>query len=175
MKKIIPALLISMVSVGAMAADGTITFNGDIKENSCKLDSAAAGALNDKIVPLANANANSFRIAGDVAGSTPFKISVSGCDMQKVKTSFEPGGQVDPVTGALKLGTRTDLQLQILNTDGQIINLTTGANNTEYVTLSGDGATKSAELNYFARYVSLKPTVAAGIVTTSVVYSMNYQ
>lgn len=77
MKKInlITAILFTAISAGAVAADGKITFKGEVVKQSCVVE----GANKDKTVTLPKVSANALQNVGDTTGTTPFTIELSKC------------------------------------------------------------------------------------------------
>jgi major type 1 subunit fimbrin (pilin) len=173
--------LIAMAPGIAAAVDGTITVNGTIVSNTCKVGS---GSPNNITVTLPTISTSAFQGAASVAGSTAFSINVSGCGStpSKVTTYFEPGSTIDTTTGNLSnaTGTATGVEVRLLNGTGSSVTAfsaitlgaASGSQNSGQYTLSGGAAT----MNYFAEYYQTNATApAAGTFTSSVTYSMVYQ
>ncbi|KWB69836.1 hypothetical protein WL40_12560 [Burkholderia ubonensis] len=169
---LIPLLCTAAALTGsAYASDGTITFTGAINTQTCKITGGG-----DVSVQLPNMQATALKAAGDTAGDTRFKIAVSGCDtsqQQSVYAAFEPGPNLDPATGNLKLqgaDAAKNVQIGLKNLDNTPI--TIGDSTTvKAVPLDKNGA---ATMEYVARYVATD-AAAAGSASTNVTYSLNYQ
>ena len=173
MKKIIPALVLSLASTGVWAVDGTIKFTGEIKANSCQLDASAPGTSFIKSVILPAVSNSNFTAIDDTAGTTKFEISLTTCDAKTVKAHFDPGPTLDQTTGNVKIAERTDLQVQLLNAAGLPIQLATGTNN-EATTLTGAGALGAGTMVFYARYIAKEAVVAAGKVQTEIPFTLVY-
>src|SRR5450830_870917 len=125
-------------------------------------------------VTLPTVSASALASSGQTATPTPFTISLTARNPNSgnVRAFFETGPNVDVTTRRLKNnGTATNLQIGLLNTDNTPISIgaASGAQGTASVALSGG----SANLTYLAQYVATG-AVAAGTVTTSVTYSIEF-
>ncbi|WP_314387255.1 fimbrial protein [Pseudomonas brenneri] len=170
-------LVAATVSSAALASDGKIDFNGELKAETCKVAVNGASGANGTTVTLPTISTASLTTAGQVAGQTGFNIELSDCSAA-IKTAaafFESGGSVDPASGNLKnvSGSATKVQLQLVDaTNGQAIM----AGNTAQVTSTSrvDVANTSAILPYAVQYFAQAATTP-GTVVSSVTYSINYQ
>ncbi|MGR2679644.1 fimbrial protein [Chromobacterium haemolyticum] len=172
MKKLVTVLAagLSFYATGALAADGTITINGNIVANTCTINSTGGASFT---VTLPTVGVSSLATAGQTAGSTPFSINLSNCPatLKNAVTHFEIGPTVDAATGNLKnAGAATNVEVQLLNNTLQAINLANNTNS-QIVPISSGTAT----LNYYAQYIATGGAAGAGAVNTSVQYSMTYQ
>ncbi|GAA0705904.1 type 1 fimbrial protein [Dyella marensis] len=164
---------IAMASA-AQASDGTINFTGSVTGNTCTV-------TNDPVAlpPVAKSNLNAD---GQVTGQTPFAIKLTGCTdgalakaqlTGAVKAYFEPGTTVDLATGRLKVSggttTATNVQLQLLNSNGTVIKIGDPSTITGATLASG-----AATLNYAVRYYATG-AATAGTANSSVTYSIVYQ
>ncbi|GLQ49541.1 fimbrial protein [Dyella flava] len=186
-KLILSAALIAglgaLASQAAMAADGTITFNGNISAVTCSVHGGTPGSGSGNFpVNLPSVAASAFADGvGSVAGATPYNIYVgaageAGCtNGTQVSVHYEPTSpRVDTTTGNLSLdntaGAATGVQLQLLNGgDKSVINLATAPDSTP-VTVADNTAT----LPFYAQYVSTGADVTAGPANSSVLYSVEY-
>jgi major type 1 subunit fimbrin (pilin) len=175
MKKIllVAAAAAGLVSIApAFAADGTININGNVTTTACKV-TTTAGNIN---VTLPTVTTAALAAAGATAGNQPFSINLTTCPSNTiVSTYFEPGPNVDAATGNLKntaSGGAGNVQVALYNGDSTKINLNNvaGSQNSKSATISGAGA-----LNYYAAYFANGAAATAGLVTTSVVFTMQYQ
>ncbi|HYP86188.1 fimbrial protein [Variovorax sp.] len=185
MKKVISAVGIaaaSLFAINAQAADGTITFTGSITDTTCSINGVAAGTPADVTVTLPAVPASSLANAGDTAGvSGPSDIvfSLSGCTggATKAIARFENGPTVDQSSGNLvnqaSTGGASNVQVQLLNSNFQPINITTNSNN-DIATLGAAITAGNADLTYYGQYFSTG-AATAGAVDTSVQYTMDYQ
>ncbi|PRY05867.1 fimbrial protein [Paraburkholderia sp. BL25I1N1] len=172
--------LFCLVPLYANAADGTITFTGNVTDTTCSINGNASGTPADKTVTLADVPTGSLTQVGNTAGTTnsaDLQFVLTGCSgtATKVIAGFENGPTVDQATGFLSSsGTAKNVEVQLLNAQMQVINVTTGANNdigSNGVTIDVDGATT---LQYYARYYATA-AAAPGTVISSVQYTMEYQ
>lgn len=161
------------ISQSALAADGTITFNGEVTGQTCSIN----GGTNNLVVTLPTVAAITLDTPGKMAGLTPFTIDLTGCAATpgKVRVAFEPGTTVDASTGRLRTaaGGATNVQIGLRNAaDATAINLgaaAAGQNSTAVDIVNGN-----ASLRYTAEYVATGGAATVGLVTTSVVYSLAY-
>ncbi|MDN7877096.1 fimbrial protein [Burkholderia aenigmatica] len=172
----------------ANAADGTITFTGNVTAATCKIDGAAAGATSNKSVPLPTVSTGALNQEGAVAGRTAFGFQLSGCAVDtesskgnptKVQIAFENATNVT-ADGKLSLDKGTadkpeagNVVLQILNDKQETV--VVGANapdqNSQVVTIGADG---SAKMNFFAEYKATG-VATGGSANSKVQYSVVYQ
>lgn len=171
------ALLAAVSTTPVSAADGTITFTGEILAVTCDVTggSGTDGTSGSFAVTLPSVSASSLA-AGQKAGYTNFTVSLSGGpDCKDGKTAmmhFEvpASPEINPVTGNLKnRGTATNVEVGLLNDAGVPINIYTGVGNSK-----ADIVASKATLAYTAYYQALAAAADAGSVDTSVVYSMTY-
>jgi major type 1 subunit fimbrin (pilin) len=162
----------------AMAADGTITFNGEISAVTCSVHGGTPTGGNDFTVTLPTVQTSAFNGGvGTVAGAVPYSIFVgaageAGCtDGTVVSVHYEPTSpQIDPTTGNLNVtGGATGVQIQVLNQDKSVINLANAPDSAQY-TVAGN----TAELPFYAQYISTAASVTAGTADSSVLYSIAY-
>ncbi len=181
----------------ALAVDGTITINGEITDQTCKINGVAPPA--NIWVTLPKISRSALKTKGDVAGATPFQIALTECPATlsgEVRAYFEPGRTTDYGTGNLiaygistditaaassipaDLGTaKSNVQIQLANIDGSVIRMGSDASTqaARGETLQMSGATKSATLRYLARYVRTGDTEPeAGKLVSYVTYSILY-
>ena len=174
-KFLIAIPLLALATSTAFAADGTITINGQVTDNTCTVNTVQG---KDFTVTLPTVSKQVLAVAGDTAGRTPFTINLTGCSVGKVATYFEPGATVDFNTGRLNnaSGTAKNVQVQLLGSNNTAIPvLAAGAGgiqtNSQLVDVSGTGA---ADLNYYAEYYATGAS-EAGSVATTVKYTIIYQ
>jgi major type 1 subunit fimbrin (pilin) len=185
MKAILPALaiggLLGLASLGAHAADGTITITGTITDTTCSINGTKAGGDASKQITLDPVTASSLAALGQTAGTskpTDLAFKLSGCTTgTKAIASFENGPTVDQASGNLNnssgTGAAKNVQVQLLNGSMALINITTNSNN--QLATNGAAITDgAADLKYYARYYATGKA-EAGTVNTSVQFSMQYQ
>lgn len=160
----------TLIGTSAFAADGTITFTGEIKDATCDI-STNSGTTAVVIPSLAKANLASN---GAVGPNKNFSIELSGAGCSgtnsKVQVAFESvSGSIDPVTGLLVnatgAGASTGVALELVDKDGNTIPL----NLASYRTLEEDISTaNTATIPLSIRYKATSDTVVEGTVSTSV-------
>ncbi|AOY02134.1 fimbrial protein [Jeongeupia sp. USM3] len=176
MKKMIAGLVVGLgLAAGAQAADGTITFNGEVTAQTCTINGNGSGAK-DFTVTLPTVSASALASAGEVAGRTPFTIALSACTPNSgtVHTYFEPGPTVNAATGRLIVaaGGASNVELGLLNGDYTRIQLgaADAAQNSKSTALAAGAATLAYAVQYEATGVA-----GAGAANSSVMYSIVYQ
>lgn len=173
MKKIIlAASALALGSVAAHAADGTVTINGMVTDQTCEVSANSK----DITVTLPTVGVGSLATAGTTAGRTPFTINLENCKAGDVSAFFETGGNVDAASGRLNnIGGASNVQVQLLSDSSVVIPVLANATQapvTTKATVANDGG--SAALNYYAEYYATG-AATAGDVATSVQYTINYQ
>lgn len=173
MKKIIlAASALALGSVAAHAADGTVTINGKVTDQTCKVSANSK----DITVTLPTVGVGSLATAGTTAGRTPFTINLENCKAGDVSAFFETGGNVDAASGRLNnTGGASNVQVQLLSDSSVVIPVLANAAQapvTTKATVAKDA--DSAALNYYAEYYATG-AATAGNVATSVKYTINYQ
>ena len=173
MKKTLQSLLITSAlaaSMSAFAVDGTVNFTGEVTAQTCRFDGATGAAT--KNVTLPKVSTSALSTVGQVAGRTKITFALSQCSEDTgVSVRFEPGPTVSAATGNLLNQTSggSNAQIQLLNSDFGIINAST---NTGHITTNI--AQGNATLTYYAQYVAATAAATAGIVSSSVQYSLAY-
>ncbi|MGU3780294.1 fimbrial protein [Burkholderia metallica] len=189
--KIISALLATAgltLASGAHAADGTITFTGNVTAATCKIDGVNAGLTSNKAVSMPTVSSGSLNVKGAVAGRTAFGFKLTGCAVDtaeskgnptKVQVAFENATNVT-ADGKLALDKGTgdvpeakNVVLQILNDkqDAIVVGANSTDQNSQVVEIAEDG---SAQLNFFAEYLATGQAVG-GSANSKVQYSVVYQ
>ncbi|EIF30040.1 P pilus assembly protein, pilin FimA [Burkholderia sp. Ch1-1] len=179
--KTFAVLSIAAAAHTAMAADGQITFNGQVLATTCTI-SAGGGATgtNNMTVTLPSVSVAALSSSGNAAGRTPFSINLSGCtgDSTKVAAFFEAGDTVDQSTGQINLvategaTSATNVRIRLLNNAQSpiVAGAPAGQQNSQTVDLNGG----SASLQYFAEYVATGKATA-GAANSRIQYSLSYQ
>ncbi|MCH7318577.1 fimbrial protein [Acinetobacter gyllenbergii] len=177
MKKLALIAALSVVGIAnAQAADGTITINGLVTDQTCEIVTPAG---KDFTVTLPTVSRQTLANAGDIAGRTPFQIKLDKCSKGKVATYFEPGATVDFNDGRLKnqeAGGAENVKVQLLGDNNRFLPIkAAGSNgaqeNSQWVDVVEGG---TADLNYYAEYYATGASTA-GKVNTKVQYTIIYQ
>lgn len=165
-------------SLSVQAADGNITFNGKVTDQTCTISTPSG---KDFIVTLPTVSSSTLGAVSATAGRTPFAINLTKCSKGQVATYFEPGATVDFKTGRLNNQTKTNaannVQIQLLGSNNQFLPILAATNNgaqtnSQWVVVANDG--DSADLNYYAEYYATA-AAGAGDVTSNVQYTIIYQ
>lgn len=200
MKKLTLAagLLFSLGGISSAfgAADGTITFNGRVVDQTCTVSTGTNGNFD---VKLPTVNKTQLASAGAVAGLTRFNIELTGCKSAAtggtdgVRAYFLPNSQyVDPDTHNLKniaTGSGTTapaehVQIQLTHADTSKV-IAVGENvdeqaksitNPWFNFVNDAGAnTAKAHLTYHAQYVAVGTGAEPGVVQSKVEYNIIYK
>ncbi|WP_105902573.1 fimbrial protein [Vibrio gangliei] len=166
----------------ALAADGKVTFNGEIITNTCTVISGDK----DKIVTLPTVQVSALSAANQTAGTTPFTIGLENCTTASgVSVYFEPNEYVS-TEGRLKntipagvSGGADNVDIELLNNNHGVIDLAnqtidpttgkvTGGNSTVVTPVDG-----SATLPFYARYFATN-AAEAGKVSSYVNFTIVY-
>lgn len=174
MKKVllpIAALTLGLASVQAFAADGTVSFTGNITQSGCVVSNATNKTIT---VPMGNYSSSAFAKPGDTAGPKPFQINLTGCATGSVKLRFD-GTAVPGNTGLLQLSstaTAPYVGIQIMDAATQAA-YTIG--DSSAITAQAVGSDGSLQLKLVARYVAIKTGVPTGAANANTDFSIEYQ
>jgi major type 1 subunit fimbrin (pilin) len=185
--KLASALVVAMGIVAAGSASaatsgGTITFTGTVTDTTCAVSggSGTTGGKDNFTVPLDSIAETTLNAQGN-GNPHPFNMQInedgdSDCVAKTATFSFDVASQmIDPVTGALKnnVGNKyaQNTEIQLLNSDNQIINLADPASATlPTVTLTNNQGT----ISLIAQYLAPNKDATAGAVRTNVQYNVVY-
>ncbi len=175
MKKMILAASTIIIGLSsAYAADGKVTINGKVTDQTCTVDTSSKNIT----VILPTVSKSTLFAAGETAGRTPFFVKLTNCSIGQVTTYFEPGATVDSTTGRLNNqaagSPATRVQVQLLTDNGVVLPIlgVPPTDPAQWKVISSSGG--AATLNYFAEYIATG-AATAGDVTTSVQYTMIYR
>lgn len=174
MKKSTLSALVLTALFGANAhANNTITFLGEVSDQTCEV--AINGATANPTVLLPTVSTADLAAAGSVAGETPFTLSVSGCTINAtqalpIKTVFV-GNSVTAAGNLGNTGTATNVSLQILDAvGGNAVDLT-GVATVDGLNVAAGDSTASHD---FAVQYYAEGAATAGTVVSSVQYAISY-
>ncbi|ESE41978.1 fimbrial protein [Shewanella decolorationis] len=174
MKKLTLSALVLTALFGANAhANNTITFLGEVSDQTCEV--AINGATANPTVLLPTVSTADLAAAGSVAGETPFTLSVSGCTINAtqalpIKTVFV-GNSVTAAGNLGNTGTATNVSLQILDAvGGNAVDLT-GVATVDGLNVAAGDSTASHD---FAVQYYAEGAATAGTVVSSVQYAISY-
>jgi len=149
----------------AQASDGTVTFTGLIKSQTC--------TANSPVVILPELGTGALTTAAQVAGEMTFNIDLTDCSPAtgNVYAYFEQGANVNANGRLNNTGAATNVDLQLLDKAKSPINIGTADQTSSATTVPL--ANGQASLPYSARYYATGP-VTAGSVASSVTFSIVY-
>ncbi|WP_460164125.1 fimbrial protein [Pseudomonas sp. S2_F03] len=181
MKKFVKVSLAASVAgvtlfgaVSAFAASSAILITGKVEDAICNIEATGNASGNSLVLPTVFKT--QLNTAGATAGATGFQFALSGCPATGSVSAYFESSNVDPATGNLLnravAGTAAEnVQVQVLNADGEVIDLNTNTNNVP-VALDASG---NGSLSYSAQYVAQGAAAGAGDVDTALVYTVRYQ
>lgn len=159
-------------AASAFASSGTIDISGKVEDQVCNIE-ATGNALGNTLV-LPTVFKSDLASDGTTAGATGFQFALTGCPTTGSVSAYFESTNVDTTTGNLvnrAAAPAENVQVQVLNADGQEIDLNTNANN-GVVALDASG---NATLDYSAQYIAKGGAAGAGDVETQLVYTVRYQ
>lgn len=176
------AVTTALMASSAIAADGTIFFEGALSGNTCDI------TIDGKPTPtvtLPTVRAAALQSKGATAGDTLFKIVLTNCFGQGTTTTtaaafFENGSTVDYDTFNLKntasgVDVAENVQLQLLDAVNQSpINIGFSNQNTNSTRHNIASEGEGVEMPYVVRYYATEKTTP-GLVESQVNFSIDYE
>ncbi len=170
----------------AMANSGKVDFEGAITAVTCTVH--VNGALKDGLVRLPTVSSSLLDASGKTTGRTFIKFELSGCTPlasgSHAKVFFTAGSTINTdgrLDNTETTGAATNVNLQILDTYQQPIDLTSDATNQSKAPPAGatpnspaDISTGKATMLYAVQYYATG-TSTPGSVKSSVGYEINYE
>ncbi|PRM45444.1 fimbrial protein [Haemophilus influenzae] len=203
MKKLTLAagLLFSLGGISSAfgAADGTITFNGRVVDQTCTVTNGSNSGNFE--VKLPAVNKTQLATDGAVAGATRFDIELKGCKQATaagtngVRAYFLPNSEyVDATTHNLKniaqntggVNKAGNVQIQLTHADtrqviavGENVDVQENAPYHSWFAFEDDAAAGTAKakakLTYYAQYVAVGAAAEPGLVQSKVEYNIIYK
>ncbi|EAV6135728.1 type 1 fimbrial protein [Salmonella enterica] len=173
-----------VISVSANAADGTITFNGNVTASACTsiVGAGPTGGTMTQPATVTLPNVASETLngsAGTLTGHTAFSIELNGCEatvqlnnVRALFTTTTAAAGDSYIMGNTAVSGAGDVGIAILTPAGVQIDLNGGANADPGETLPATSG--NVTLNYLAAYKSLSTSVTAGPVTGVADYVISY-
>ena len=160
----------ALFSTNALASDNTITFMGEVSDETCSISVNGSDASPVPTVTATELNAN------QVAGATTFDVGVSNCTGSssgvQISTVFV-GNNISSATGNLgSTGSATNVEIQILDTSDAEIDFRSAFTGTGDLSLAANQTSASA--TYKAQYYSAG-AATTGTVLASLQYAVSYQ
>ena len=163
----------ALFSTNALASDNTITFMGEVSDETCSI--SVNGSDASPVVLLPTVTATELN-ANQVAGATTFDVGVSNCTGSssgvQISTVFV-GNNISSATGNLgSTGSATNVEIQILDTSDAEIDFRSAFTGTGDLSLAANQTSASA--TYKALYYSAG-AATTGTVLASLQYAVSYQ
>lgn len=178
------AVVSSLLSAGVMAADGSISFTGEVAASSCRVLGAGSGNFisTNATVNLPNVSVGALNAVGAYGGHTSFKILLSGCKAQtglsNVYTTFSTTSPAAADSNVMANTESTSpaqgIGLAILDATFSQIDLNGGPRRDIDYPLPATESSLVMELNYAVAYKVLALPVTAGGVQGQVNYTIAY-
>lgn len=174
MKRIALILAATFPVMSFAASQNTITFNGQVTDQTCTV--AVNGNAASPMILLPTVSATSLSAANSKAGETPFTVSISGCTAPTstalaIKTAFL-GNNVTSAGNLGSTGTATNVQIQLLSAPAGSAIVLEGVTSVAGLVLPS--AQTETSHDFAAQYVSETGGATAGTVTASVQYALDY-
>lgn len=179
MKKnlLMSVLVLGVFSASSYAADGIVTFTGNITESGCTVTNATNKVIN---VPMGNYSSSALSNAGQEAGSKHFEINLENCIAGAVKVRFH-GTPVSGNSELLKLTPTGHSTNDPANTVGiKIIDLVSNqvyrvGDTTSTVPFQNVDSKGSINIKLAARYHAFSDGTPSGEANSSANFSIEYQ
>lgn len=173
------APLTASAQVAAGAADGTITFSGNVQSSTCVIavnNGTREGTVNLPTVRTTALTGSAAGAAGgQTAGETPFSIRLTGCTSasQTVSAFFSStaANTAGRMRNTLSNGAQ-NVDLELLTNSSQTIDLNApfGTQRSESAVLANGEGT----LNYRVRYFATAQATS-GLVRSNTTFFLNFQ
>ncbi|WP_336219863.1 fimbrial protein [Citrobacter amalonaticus] len=162
----------ALFSTNALASDNTITFMGEVSDETCSI--SVNGSDASPVVLLPTVTATELK-DNQVAGATTFDVGVSGCTGSasgvEISTVFV-GNNVSSSGNLTSTGSAQDVEIQILSTSGTEIDFRNAFTGTGDLSLKANETSASA--TYKAQYFT-SGAATTGTVLASMQYAVSYQ
>lgn len=171
------AIAAVIATPGIALADNTITFQGEVTDQTCAV--TVNGTTGNATVLLPTVSSADLAAANTKAGATPFTLGVSGCSPtgpQAVKFKFngrnvDANGNLSNIAGS---NPASNVALQLLESvGGSQINLSGGVVTANSV-INLNGAASGSH-DFGVQYISVPGSATAGLVTGVTEYTASYQ
>lgn len=178
------AVVLSLLSAGVMAADGSISYTGEVAASACRVLGAGSGNFisTNATVNLPNVSVGALNAIGEYDGHTSFKILLAGCKTQaglsNVYTAFSTTSPAATDSNVMANTETTSpaqgIGLAILDSTFSQIDLNGGPRRDRDYPLPTTESSLVMELNYAVAYKVLALPVTAGGVRGQVNYTISY-
>ena len=167
------ALLDCIVALPAYAADGTVTFEGEIlSDGTCKIETDSQ----NRTVTLPTVGRANLSSAGQTAAPVPFSITLKECkavDAEKSALLFSGATTGQPyLPNTESSGKATNVGIQIVKADGAGTTVKVDGSQSDNVKASGTGEEKNGTViqprfDYFAHYYATGAATAGDVEATA--------
>lgn len=164
---ILSTLLVAAGSAHA-ASNADFTVVGTITGSSCQVESSG------NMVTLPSQNRSSLSSSGAVAGKTAFRITVRGCSaditayFQKDQITISPEGRLKNTVSSSEGGAE-NVELQLLNSESQVIDLSAGKGLQNSSTVQPGLTQGTSVFDFFVQYFATG-VATGGKVKSSVTF-----
>ncbi|WP_162270020.1 fimbrial protein [Pseudomonas chlororaphis] len=180
------AMAAGLMTQGAMAADaGTLTFSGEVTDNTC--DVVVNGGAADATITLPRVSSKTLAKSGDVTGRVFVRMSLSNCGLVSggaaTATKVHAFWQASPLINVGGRLINTDnttagaknVDIQMLNDTLLPIDLSKPDNsqNSTVATITGAAGAGTAELTHYAQYYATGASTP-GLVKSQLEYVLSY-
>lgn len=161
--------------------DGTVTINGEVVNQTCKVDGNS-----DITVTLPTVSTTTLNAAGKKAGMTPFPITLTGCTATTSNSSNESLKSIGVYFSSFNVGENGTLEniessgaknvnIQLLDKNQNVIKLSDNAENqVKYLQDLPSEVDKKITFDYYAQYYSTGASTP-GVVKASVPFVIVYK
>ncbi|CAB3656626.1 hypothetical protein LMG24238_01443 [Paraburkholderia sediminicola] len=158
--------LLAQINASSINDSGQVPLTGAVRSVGCSVTSATA----NQTIPLAAVSPSVLNSAGATAATTPFSIGLNCEAGVKVAVTFSSASGNSGIPSVIASnGTAKGVGVQLLNSSRTPISLDTA------LQLSS-GTTGNMSFQFYGQYYRLGgPTVTAGTVNASAIFTMSYQ
>ncbi|CAI2040268.1 fimbrial protein [Serratia fonticola] len=160
----------STFGMSAFAADGEVSFTGEIIDVACQVTNSVGNPLE---VKLGKVSKSTFKAAGDTASATEFTLQLTACPagINAAQVKFD-GTSVNGDNSILALtqvgGVAKGVGIQLSDDSNNVLPLFT---NSKAYTLK---PSVTNDLKFVARYIATSATVDAGTANATASFTINY-
>ena len=159
-------------SAGTQGTGGQVIFNGSITDSSCNIDSASTS----QTVDLGKWASTYFTSTGFETTKTPFHIKVKDCPASVTNVAVLFDGARDQSDNSLLAinGGANSVAIKLYEHDRSTAVSLGKTSAKQTVTPGTSGGTGSADLEFYADYISTAATVTAGKADGTANFNMIY-
>ncbi|MFD1804377.1 fimbrial protein [Mixta tenebrionis] len=166
--KISLGMTLLFASASVLAYDGTVNFNGEIIDNTCRLSLDGGPSL---VVPMGSVNKSSFTGVGSTASTTEFVLTLSECPAGVARVKFDGAGyegnnDVLALSPSANAATGVAIQLYDQNMDRLPLFRASSAYEMQ--------ADVDNPLRFYASYIAMNQNVTPGTANAVATFTMNY-